>query len=173
MRLHIERVKLPNRMLDIARFMARTISLDPSYISHSEIQLGLSPDGHEWASDLESRLIAEVNSTGSGTWIYVALSTDNAIVAATRVSIHSDNGPLYAVIEDMAVSPDHRSSGLGSKLVATIEADAREHGVAWLFLESGKENVGAHKFFERNGFREISHVYGKLLTGKDTDPPNA
>ncbi len=168
MNFRVERISSAKQLRQVARFMARTVSLDPSYISHSEIQLGLSPDGRSWAQDLESKLLDEADSTETNTLVYAAISTDDEILAASRVSVHFDKGPLYAIIEDMAVSPDHRSSGLGSRLADAIEADAMNQGVTWLFLESGKKNVGAHRFFERHGFSEISHVFGKQLSGKKT-----
>jgi ribosomal protein S18 acetylase RimI-like enzyme len=69
----------------------------------------------------------------------------------------------FAVLEDMAVEPSLRSLRIGERLLGEVEARVRARGIDWLFLESGVENEGAHRFFERHGFGTISHVFAKRL----------
>jgi GNAT superfamily N-acetyltransferase len=72
----------------------------------------------------------------------------------------------YAVLEDLAVEPQARTQGLGTKILTEIEAEAKRRGCLWLFLESGRKNNAAHVFFERAGFNLISQVFMKRLPKK-------
>jgi GNAT superfamily N-acetyltransferase len=56
-----------------------------------------------------------------------------------------------AWVEDLAVAPHRRSSGIGKALLDAGKAWARDHGAAWLGLESGSARLDAHRFYEREG----------------------
>jgi ribosomal protein S18 acetylase RimI-like enzyme len=156
---------------EAARFFARVIVLDPAYISHGEIQTGLSLDGTTWIADLEARFLAEAigeEARSPERSLAVARNdaTGGAIVAAAAVSWNFDTPDApYAVLQDAAVEPTLRSRGIGVDLVAFVEREALARGARWLFLESGKDNVRAHNFFKRAGFHEVSHVFAKRLAG--------
>jgi ribosomal protein S18 acetylase RimI-like enzyme len=68
-------------------------------------------------------------------------------------------------LEDLAVTPDLRSRGVGAELESFVRAEAVRRGCSWVFLESGKDNTRAHKFFERAGYHEVSHVFALRLEG--------
>jgi GNAT superfamily N-acetyltransferase len=54
-----------------------------------------------------------------------------------------------AWVEDLAVAPHRRSTGIGKALLDAAKAWARDHGAARLGLESGSARVDAHRFYER------------------------
>ena len=54
-----------------------------------------------------------------------------------------------AWVEDLAVAPHRRSSGIGKALLDAAKTWARDHGAARLALESGAARVDAHRFYER------------------------
>jgi GNAT superfamily N-acetyltransferase len=54
-----------------------------------------------------------------------------------------------AWVEDLAVAPHRRSSGIGKALLDAAKSWARDHGAARLELESGPARVDAHRFYER------------------------
>jgi GNAT superfamily N-acetyltransferase len=54
-----------------------------------------------------------------------------------------------AWIEDLAVAPHRRSSGIGKALLDAAKTWARDHGAGWLELNSGSARVDAHRFYER------------------------
>jgi GNAT superfamily N-acetyltransferase len=54
-----------------------------------------------------------------------------------------------AWVEDLAVAPHRRSSGIGKSLLDAAKNWARDHGAARLELESGSARVDAHRFYER------------------------
>lgn len=145
---------------EVAAFFARVIALDPTYISHGEIQAGLSSDGANWVSNLEERFLAELVEFDGTRSIVIARDPEGELLAAANVtwSFDSSDAP-FATLEDMVVDPRVRSRGLGRRLYAAVENEARQRGVAWIFLESGTNNTRAHAFFERLGMVEVSRVF--------------
>ena len=143
-----------------ADFAGRVIGADPAYISHGEIQTGLSPDGASWAPGLGG-LYAEDFADPGDRDLLVARDPEGRVRALLIVAWEETPRRKFAVIEDMAVDPAIRSSGVGAKLIELAEARIRERGVEWIFLESGLHNEGAHRFFERHGFRPQSKVFVK------------
>lgn len=52
-------------------------------------------------------------------------------------------------VEDLAVSPAHRSQGVGKALLDAARVWARERGATHLELDSGDARTDAHRFYER------------------------
>ena len=52
-------------------------------------------------------------------------------------------------VEDLAVSPEHRSQGVGKALLDRAKGWARERGATHLELDSGEAREAAHRFYER------------------------
>jgi ribosomal protein S18 acetylase RimI-like enzyme len=146
----------------VARFFARTIGGDARYISHGEIQCGLSDDGAHWHPELEARFREDMQGLGEETGLLVA-RMDGAIVAAAIVEWSITRRVRFATLADLSVDPAQRSTGLGARMVEAIVAEARQRAMQWIFLESGKDNLRAHDFFERHGFHELSQVFARRL----------
>jgi GNAT superfamily N-acetyltransferase len=54
-------------------------------------------------------------------------------------------------VEDLAVSPDHRSRGVGKALLDEAKNWARRRGATHLELDSSDARPDAHRFYEREG----------------------
>jgi len=54
-------------------------------------------------------------------------------------------------VEDLAVSPGHRSQGVGKALLDSAKEWAREGGASHLELDSSDARADAHRFYEREG----------------------
>ena len=52
-------------------------------------------------------------------------------------------------VEDLAVSPQHRSQGVGKALLDAARDWARDRGATHLELDSGDARADAHRFYER------------------------
>ncbi len=55
----------------------------------------------------------------------------------------------------LAVDPSARRRGIGELLVEHVIGLARERGIEHLVMNSGPEMVGAHRLYERMGFRRM------------------
>jgi GNAT superfamily N-acetyltransferase len=64
-----------------------------------------------------------------------------------------EHGGLMAEIDEVFVSDEFRSAGLGSLLVTRAERDLAERGMVRLQLQLGLHNERARNFYERHGFR--------------------
>jgi ribosomal protein S18 acetylase RimI-like enzyme len=56
------------------------------------------------------------------------------------------------ILNDLFVEQDHRSKGIGSKLIHTAMQFAKEHNAKFVQLETGIDNYGAQKLYESIGF---------------------
>lgn len=63
-------------------------------------------------------------------------------------------------VEDLAVDPQQRSSGVGSALLKAARGWARSAGATHLELDSGLARVDAHRFYEREGAARQSYSFG-------------
>jgi ribosomal protein S18 acetylase RimI-like enzyme len=149
--------------LEAAAFANSVFGKHPPYISHGEIQTGLSDDGVHWVPDLELRFREDFLDFGEDRELLVARLPSGQIVGIAIVAWEETSRRKFAVLEDMAVDPALRSDGIGELLLDAIDQAVKSRGIDWLFLESGRDNVRAHGFFARHGFAEMSHVFGKKL----------
>ncbi|VVT17793.1 GNAT family N-acetyltransferase [Erythrobacter sp. EC-HK427] len=153
----------PEDIPDAAAFAARVIGAQASYISHGEIQTGLSDDGVSWIPDLEERYAADFADPGDRDML-VARGVGGAVCGMLIVAFEHGEHRSFAVIEDMAVDPQARSGGIGRQLLERAMERIAARGIDWVFLESGLHNEDAHRFFEKNGFAKLSSVFGRRLT---------
>lgn len=67
--------------------------------------------------------------------------------------------PDVALLWDIRVTPDARCLGVGSALIAHVEAWAGTRGATWLEVETQDVNVPACRFYARHGFllRAVNH----------------
>ena len=63
-----------------------------------------------------------------------------------------EHGGLMAEIDELFVSHDMRSAGVGAAMVAAAERDLAGRGLVRLQLQLGVDNAGARRFYERRGF---------------------
>jgi GNAT superfamily N-acetyltransferase len=63
-----------------------------------------------------------------------------------------EHGGLMAEIDELFVSPDMRSAGVGALMIARAERDLAGRGLMRLQLQLGIDNHRARRFYERHGF---------------------
>ena len=70
-----------------------------------------------------------------------------------------------AILWDIRVDPAFRGQGIGTALIAAVEAWSSAHGAEWIEVETQNVNVPACRFYERQGFvlRDVNrHAYPLL-----------
>jgi GNAT superfamily N-acetyltransferase len=66
-------------------------------------------------------------------------------------------------VEDLAVDPDRRSTGIGASLLGAAKSWGRERGATHLELDSGLARTEAHRFYERESPSWSGIQYAWLL----------
>lgn len=69
----------------------------------------------------------------------------------------------YVEVENIGVSPEHRSQGIGEKLIEKASEWAKEQGAQRLYVEAFWGNTKAIKYYKNNGFVEIGIELEKVL----------
>lgn len=82
--------------------------------------------------------------------------------------LHVDAG--WALLSALVVDAAHRGAGAGAQLLAAAERFAMEHGCAQLELSSSAARTRAHRFYERNGYREKRLRFLKALIPAASPP---
>ena len=131
-----------------------------SYISHGEIQMGLSYDGKTIEPDAEDKWerYLERHYSNDKSYIYV-LEHESTLVGFAIFGIEDDYDKEYGVIYDILVAEEHRGLGASSILFQHAIDKLKHEGVKDCYLESGVDNHRAHSFFEKKGFKHVSNIY--------------
>lgn len=153
----------------LADFFIGHITAHPEYISHGEIQMGVgegkivdgvlvarpAPDAREkWM-----KYILEHIENDSFAQVWKAVAPDGAIVGFCVADIEEDGDAPFGMVCDILVNPDYRGHGTGQALLNTAISWLRSRGINDIYLESGKDNHSAHRFFEKRGFSHVSEIY--------------
>jgi N-acetylglutamate synthase-like GNAT family acetyltransferase len=100
----------------------------------------------------------------TGDRLLVAQAGENVVGLAqlhSSASLEHDGptGKLAALVVD----ENARQAGVGRRLVAAVEAEARARGCVLLFLTTAERRAEAHAFYERTGFEHTGRRYTKRL----------
>ena len=69
----------------------------------------------------------------------------------------------YLLINEISVRPAARGQGVGAALMKQAEILAQELGVGRIQLDSWDFNIGAHAFFERQGYQKFNFRFWRRL----------
>lgn len=72
----------------------------------------------------------------------------------------------HIYVDDLVTAENHRSSGVGAKMIAWLKVYAQKHGCQRLQLDSGVQRFAAHRFYLREGFIISSHHFSMDDLGK-------
>jgi GNAT superfamily N-acetyltransferase len=103
----------------------------------------------DWSTDIAARRLEEAIADDRSAVLVADESQTLVGFATVYLDIVSIRFGQRAWVEDLAVAPHRRSSGIGKALLDAAKSWARDHGAAWLGLESGSARVDAHRFYER------------------------
>lgn len=105
---------------------------------------------------------------------FLAFDSDDAVgLIDARVRNHAEGAPNLkaAYVEDLWVERTHRRHGLASRLLAEVEAWARDLGLDWIGSDTVPGNGASQRWHAANGFRELERlvVFGKPLDQKPSE----
>lgn len=151
----------------LALFMGQ---LSAHYLSHGELQSPRAIAPGQWSPDLARHMASEIEATlaayepGASQRIATAHQGDMLVGVAFVSLDEAQRAPTpFATLDDLVVSPAARGQGLGQALFGWVCAQLQAQGVQRLFLESGIDNHGAHRLFERLGCQPVSVTMIKEL----------
>ncbi|MDP9227578.1 MAG: GNAT family N-acetyltransferase [Actinomycetota bacterium] len=102
-----------------------------------------------WDPERARDALAEAIS-GEDSAVLVAEHRSELVGLATAyLDLDSVRFGLRCWVEDLAVSPEHRSRGIGKALLDAAKDWARARGATHLELDSGVARGDAHRFYER------------------------
>ena len=93
---------------------------------------------------------------------FVAVTDGETVGFITVVQAMSVGMPVgYLKINGLAVTPEMRNQGIGSRLLEHVEAYAKARGLSSIGLATGFKRKDAHRFYERHGYQTGSYAYFK------------
>ncbi|MDP8985723.1 MAG: GNAT family N-acetyltransferase [Pseudomonadota bacterium] len=116
-------------------------------IQQSEFEIPITLDAQPDLSD-----IAGFYQKGNGNF-WVALDGDNVVGTVALLDI----GDERVALRKMFVTSTHRGAeqGVARRLLETLIAWCQPRGVREVYLGTAAKFLAAHRFYEKNGFREI------------------
>ena len=78
---------------------------------------------------------------------------------ALAADLETDGDAPFRMVCDVLVKSGCRGGGVGNVLLKTAIEWLQRRGARDIYLESGKNNHAAHRFFEKRGFIHISEIY--------------
>lgn len=108
------------------------------------------------------RIYEDAHTLNGYELLYVEEAGEVIAIMGYRI-LHDFVHGKHLYIDDLGVRSTHRSRGLGAKLLAHAEHLAREQGCRGLRLCTGVENLGAKKFYEREGWSPRAWAFKKKL----------
>jgi len=110
----------------------------------------------------EEQLLKAV-ATGKATF-YLALENNETIGLAQTIQQDANTVELDRII----IFPKHTRKGIGTQLLHQVLIDQEQKGVNTVIVNTGKEEIQARRFYEKNGFKQIKEAtiedpWGKKL----------
>jgi N-acetylglutamate synthase-like GNAT family acetyltransferase len=164
--------------IELAEFLTRYVTSDPTYISHRDIQVGRALDERQWSPNLHDVILAEFlaktpkdgKSLAEGGLVTVRDSTQ--LVAVALVAFRDEGGGPYGVFEDLLMAPSqiHRTISfpqpgsakpmgqlsIGDAILRWVQKEARARGITRLFMESGFHKERTHALTKKDEFCKCS-----------------
>lgn len=109
--------------------------------------------------EAQNRGLAEIIENAEIGDIIVAHDTGQIIGMVNLLyTVSTALGARVAILEDMVISSEYRSKGVGSKLLNYALDFAQSQGCQRITLLTDDDNIGAHRFYEQHGFERSTMV---------------
>ncbi|TAG25312.1 MAG: GNAT family N-acetyltransferase [Burkholderiales bacterium] len=105
------------------------------------------------------RFLHDRLSSGESTVLLASVGSQAAAFAQLYRGFSSIQCCQTVILNDLFVSPQHRSAGLGRHLVNAAIEQARESGAQSISLETAQDNAAAQRLYEACGFVRASGFF--------------
>jgi GNAT superfamily N-acetyltransferase len=116
-----------------------------------------------WDAERAREAIAQTIAGDESTMLVAEHRGELLGFCSAYIDLRSVRYGVRCWVEDLAVSPEHRSEGVGRKLLDAAKDWARERGATHLELDSGEARTEAHRFYDREDPDWRGHQYTWLL----------
>lgn len=91
--------------------------------------------------------------------LWVARGEDGGIVGSVQLALESrPNGRHRAEVQKLMVLQSGRGRGLGKRLMAALEIEAKARGLRLLFLDTSEGRGGAADFYFKQGYAHAGGI---------------
>jgi GNAT superfamily N-acetyltransferase len=144
---------------------ARGEELEAIIRLHEEDELG--SHGDVWSPETKPAYEAAVAAIARSAEnkLFIALDGDEVVgtFQLTFIPNLTGRGSLRVKVESVKVKAARRFGGIGARMIAFAEEQARAGGAAAMELSSNKTRKDAHRFYERLGFTRSHEGFKKKL----------
>jgi N-acetylglutamate synthase-like GNAT family acetyltransferase len=113
-------------------------------------------------ADVQNRLFRSLHNHTSCFFVAQSKSEVVGLITAELVP-YFPTGSTICRVTSLVVSSDHRSKGIGEKLVAGVADFARERHCSGIEITSAEHRRDAHRFYQRLGFSQTSVRFFRVL----------
>ncbi|MEM0049606.1 MAG: ribosomal protein S18-alanine N-acetyltransferase [Candidatus Bathyarchaeia archaeon] len=100
-------------------------------------------------------------------FITLVMVLEDRIIGYVTARIENFEGKCMGHIYSIAVKPEYRRRGIGSRLLESVEEILREKGAKVCYLETRKDNVAAINFYLKHEYRVFEVLVNYYGDGKD------
>jgi ribosomal protein S18 acetylase RimI-like enzyme len=138
---------LPQDWQAIQKLNDEVMVSNSAYDAYMHKEYAYTQDGEKYYKEVTSNseyicILAEDNGKPVG---YLAGSHKNLTYRTVKIM----------ELNDMGVSPEYRSQGIGSLLVAELKRIAKSEGYQTIYVNSYFKNTKAIEFYKKQGFEPI------------------
>jgi GNAT superfamily N-acetyltransferase len=116
-----------------------------------------------WDADRARAAIADAIADELAAVLVAEHRTELLGVCTAYLELNSIRFGVRCWVEDLAVSPEHRSQGVGGALLDAAEGWARDRGATHLELDTGLAREDAQRFYERRSPSTKGYSYSWRL----------
>lgn len=118
--------------------------------------------------------VAADHAAGSKLVLAARDSAGGRIIGSAQLALEARaNGRHRAEIQKVMVLPSHRRRGIGSHLMAGLEAAAEQRGVWLLFLDTSDSHAGARELYEALHYTYAGGIADYALNPQGVPEKNA
>ncbi len=116
--------------------------------------------------EVEGYKTGELDKFWAGDENRIFVAEDENVIGFLSVEVYHENED-YIYLNDFAVTEDYRNKGIGSALLKTAEAYAREINTPKICLHVEKTNLSAMRFYEKAGYAVYRDDGHRFLMNKE------